>query len=134
MGVGKANRPGTGKSGIRVAGHAKNADDQELTASEMIWVRMGRRPDTKNSTAMTMTMRPMMRIITLLPVSPIMREMRDEPMSTSMVINSTIATTVSSAPFCKGPWASSISTMMLVMDPGPQSMGMPKGVMEISDT
>lgn len=97
----------------------------------MMSVRMGHIPLMKHSTAITIKMSPMRRIITLLPVLPRMRSSdvdaqrmtNDTKHVKTMTPSITIFETLSGA--------SCMSVITVAIAPGPHSNGMARGVMVI---
>ncbi len=97
-------------------------------------IKMGLKPLKKNSTAITITIKPISRIIILFPVSPSIFMILEELHKTIKVIKQTIKIMEINMIFKIGSLASSIKTIELVIAPGPQIIGMAKGVMEMSET
>lgn len=93
---------------------------------------MGFNPEKKNSTAITISIKPIILIITFIPVSPINLTNLAPPNKVNNIIRQTTNITKIKIPFLSQPFALSIINIELVMAPGPQIIGIPSGVIEIS--
>lgn len=95
---------------------------------------IGFKPLKKNSTAITITINPIKRIITLFPVSPNNLIIRDELLKIQYTKEITTTTAKTIINFISQPAALCHKTMALVIVPGPHNIGIAKGVTEISFT
>ena len=95
---------------------------------------IGFKPLKKNSTAITITISHISRIITLFPVSPNNLIIFDELLKIRYTKVITAATANIIIPFISQFPALFHITIALVIAPGPHNIGMDKGVIEISLT
>ena len=97
-----------------------------------ISIKIGFAPLTKHSTAITIKMSPMSRIITLFPVSPMKWTNLVDVRRIRAVIRKTKAMIKIRIAFLSKVSASSINTIPLAIAPGPHNIGIAKGVIEMS--
>ena len=99
-----------------------------------ISITIGFSPLKKNSTAITITISPINRIITLLPVSPSILIIREELLKIRYHKVITTATAMNIIILVSQSVALFHITIALVIAPGPHNIGIDKGVIEISLT
>ena len=106
----------------------------EAEIFEEISITIGFSPLKKNSTAITITISPINRIITLLPVSPSILIIREELLKIRYTKVITTATAMTIIILVSQSVALFHITIALVIAPGPHNIGIDKGVIEISLT